>query len=243
MTGAGARLRRAARLALLLAGLGAASLAAVALLASGAAQSPETISTMLERAGGWGPVAFVVASALRPLLLLPAQAFSAAAGALWGPGIGSAVAVAGNWASLAVVVLLGRRLLRGPLSRWSGPRRDELEQVARRHDFLYGLVMALNPLLPTDLAIAAASGAGARSRQLLAGSLLGAAPQAASTALFGGALVGDQSIGLALSTAGVALSLVGGVWIARGIWRSLRPARPPLGLSAAVPGGTLDRRR
>lgn len=182
---------------------------------------------VLARLGLWGPALFLLVLAVRPLFLIPGQALAAMAGVLWGGLEGSALCVAGSIPSLLLVAWLGRRLLRRPLERWASKRNLELARLAARRDFLCSLVLTLNPLIPTDLAIALTSGAGGRARRLVAGAVLGSVPGTLATCYVGSALTKDQPALLVLSLTALVVSLIGGALLARGAWRAVAPAPKP----------------
>jgi uncharacterized membrane protein YdjX (TVP38/TMEM64 family) len=160
--------------------------------------------------------------AVRPVLLLPGQAFAALAGVLWGTLRGSALALLGAALAMWLVTTLGRRLLRRRLGRLAGERRDEWARVARRHDLAYAALVTLNPLLPTDLCMALGSGAGARRGRLVAGAVLGSVPGTIAAAALGSAASREEPVLGALSLLGLAVSLVGGALLARKAWGELR---------------------
>ncbi len=201
------------------------SLAIVKMVASRELLGPEDISKVLTRLGPVAPLVFVLALGVRPVTLLPGQAFTAMAGMLWGTFWGTTLSLVGSGLSAAVVLWLGGRLLRRPLARWSGENREALAEAARRNSFLYGAVVTLNPLLPTDVSLALGAGAGARLGRLAAGAIIGTIPGTLTTAMFGSALTDDRPWALALSIAGMVASLIGGALIARSVWRSIQRNR------------------
>ncbi len=217
-----------------------------------AALSPELVgeraAALLARAGDLGPALFVALLAVRPVLLLPGQAFAALAGVLWGTLRGSALALLGAALAMWLVTTLGRRLLRRRLGRLAGERRDEWARVARRHDLAYAALVTLNPLLPTDLCMALGSGAGARRGRLVAGAVLGSVPGTIAAAALGSAASREEPVLGALSLLGLAVSLVGGALLARKAWGELRGrgralAAPPAPCAPPPPPSAAPRAR
>ena len=203
------------------------TLAAVKLVAQGNLIAPGRIAPLMAGLGIWAPALFLAALAIRPLLFLPGQAFAAAAGMLFGVSWGSLLCVAGSGLSALVVIGLGRRLLGRRLARWSGVDRDELARAARRHDSFFGALVTLNPLLPSDLCLALAAGAGARPWRLAVGASIGTIPGTVATALYGSAVIKDAPWALALGLSGIAASIVGGALIGRSALRDRKRARRP----------------
>ncbi|MGC4113897.1 MAG: VTT domain-containing protein [Myxococcales bacterium] len=199
------------------------------------ALSPELVgrpaAALLVKVGVLGPAIFVALLAVRPVLLLPGQAFSALAGVLWGTFEGAALSLVGAALGMVVVTTLGRRLLRRPVARLAGERREELAKVAAHHDFTYALLITLNPLLPTDVCVALGAGAGGRRGRLVLGAVAGSIPGTVATAAFGSALSRGEPVLVTLSVAGVVVSVVGGALLARAIGRELREPAP-----AGAPG-------
>ncbi len=209
-----------------------ATLGAVKIVAQSHLIAPGRIAPLIAGLGIWAPALFLAALVVRPILLLPGQAFAAAAGMLFGVSWGSLLCVAGSALSALLVIGLGRRLLGRRLARWSGVDRDELARVARRHDSVCGALVTLNPLLPSDLCLALAAGAGARPWRLAVGASLGTIPGTVATALYGSAVVKDAPWALALGLSGIAASIVGGALLGRSALRELKPR--PLYLCAGT---------
>ncbi|MBI5546567.1 MAG: TVP38/TMEM64 family protein [Deltaproteobacteria bacterium] len=199
-------------------------IAALALLV-GASLSRDLLEASAQTAllslGLWGPVLFLAALSVRPLLLLPAQAFAAAAGVVWGGAWGTVLVVAGSVLAMELVTLLGRRLLRTPIRRLAGKRAAALADLAGRRDFVYAVLASLNPLLPTDLCIAVGAAAGGRRHRLVLGTVLGSIPGTVATAYLGRAVVEGKALIIALSAAGLAASVAGGIWFGRSLRRAL----------------------
>ena len=179
-------------------------------------------TSVLGRAGLWGPLLFLVLLAVRPVLLLPGQAFAALAGVLWGGLQGTALSLLGSALAMVLVTTFGRRILRRPLERWAGKRAADLSRLAAQHDFLGAILLTLNPLLPTDVCMALSAGAGGRRSRLILGSVLGSAPGTLAIAYFGSAVTEDRPVLIASSLVGLAVSLLGGSLVARGVCRTLR---------------------
>jgi len=72
----------------------------------------QVLEAAVARLGAWGPVAFVFAYILATVLFLPGLPLTLAAGALFGPVLGTAVVSAGSTLGAAATFLIGRYLAR-----------------------------------------------------------------------------------------------------------------------------------
>jgi uncharacterized membrane protein YdjX (TVP38/TMEM64 family) len=196
--------------------------------------------------GPWTPVAYLALLTVRPVTLLPGQLLTAIGGLLFGGLKGTLLAVLGSALASSVTFFIGRRWGTRFVHRALGDRAPALARAARENDFLFALVFTLSPLIPTDPILAVAASAGGSYRRTLAGTLLGILPGTLATAYFGSALAAGHAWVIALSVAGWAASVGGGIWVGVRVYRSLlrptdfaeRDAAPPLRARrlAAPPG-------
>ena len=186
--------------------------------------SQERLSAWLEPLGRWAPLAFVAFLVVRPVTLLPGQLFAAVGGMLFGTLAGTAYALAGSLLSGVLVFLLTRRHGSRWMKRWTGERYAALSASARRHDFLFGFISCINPLVPTDVMLALAASTGARLWPTVLGVVAGSVPGTLLTVQFGSALGQGQTVLTVLSAVGLLASLGLGIWLARRIHRELQEA-------------------
>lgn len=183
------------------------------------------LSALLGPLGKWAPVAFVSALAVRPLTFLPGQVFTAVGGLLFGSLAATVYALIGSFLAAGVTFWTARAFGARAVERWSGAQYQAIRGCAEKHAFGFALVMCINPLMPTDIAIAAAAAAGARFWPTALGMLIGTIPGTFVTALFGSSLGQGKAVTTALAASGMVLSLVLGVVLARRVAKEL--ATPP----------------
>lgn len=191
--------------------------------------SPARLTAFVRQFGELAPLMFLAFLAARPFTLLPGQLLTAVGGILFGAVWGTVYALVGSFLACGVIFLLARRAGARVLKRVAGHRFDMLTATARRHDFKLLLLGALNPLVPTDVLVAAASSAGARFVPSALGLALGILPGTVATAVFGSALGQGKTILTTISALGMLASCLLGVWLGRTILVEVRrPAPPPL---------------
>lgn len=178
----------------------------------------------------WAVVAFLVLSVLRPFVLFPATLLTMAAGLLFGPVAGIAVAAVGANASAMVGYGMGGAFASdvvrdGRLSGW----RDRM----RADSFEAVLLMRL-VFLPYDLVNYAAGYLRIRWRPFLAATAIGSLPGTASFVLLGASLtsLNDGVAGIDRTTLAVSVVLiVSSLTISRVVKR-----RQPIAAPAGAPG-------
>jgi uncharacterized membrane protein YdjX (TVP38/TMEM64 family) len=183
--------------------------------------SQETLSGWLRPLGQYAPLAFVLFLAVRPVTLLPGQVFTAVGGLLFGTLAASLYSLLGSFLAAGVVFLLAKKLGKRPMKRLAGQRYAALTRAAKRHDFKFALLTCINPLLPTDMMIAAGAASGARFWPTAMGVLVGTLPGTFLTAQFGSALGQGKTILTIVSAAGMLASLVLGVLLGRRIFSEI----------------------
>jgi len=203
--------------------------AVAGLAVTGYALSPHRIA---ESAASIGPFAAVGAATFLLLALVPRTIVSLACGALFGFLSGAAIALSAAIAAAAIGFAAGRWLVRGVVAdRLRGPsnaawrRSDKLRGgVARldnwlsRHGLLAVLVVRLVPIAPFGLVSYCYGGTGVRTRHYLLGTLIGAAPSAATWAGIGAAAIDPARVGpltLLPAAVGLCVSTAAALW-----WRA-----------------------
>ena len=95
------------------------------------------------------PALFIGAYALAVALLLPTLPLNLAAGALWGPALGSIVALAGSTSGALLAFLLARSAVGRPLSRsLDRGRARRLQTLLQQHGWKVVAFVRLNPVFP-----------------------------------------------------------------------------------------------
>jgi uncharacterized membrane protein YdjX (TVP38/TMEM64 family) len=202
--------------------------------------------------GEWAPVAFVVFLAVRPVTLLPGQLFTAVGGMIFGTRAATLYSLLGSFLASALIYGLSRWLGRRLMKRMAGSRYPAITRAAKRHSFKFALLTCINPLLPTDVMIAAATAAGGRFWPLSLGVLLGTIPGTFLTAQFGSGLAQGRTVMTVVSGVGMVVSLVLGAVLGRRIFQEIseesaqdeeqpEPQAPPRSSPPLVAKGQLGR--
>jgi len=162
--------------ALLLLAAGAAVVAALFVLPVGAWVA--AISEWAREAGAAGALAFGAAYAAAVVLFLPGSAFTLAAGLVWGPIVGVAVAWPAASAGAALSFLAGRTVARGAVSRAVArrPRLAAVEEAIARDGFRLVFLLRLSPVFPFNLVNYAAAITPVRFRDFALATAIGILP-------------------------------------------------------------------
>jgi uncharacterized membrane protein YdjX (TVP38/TMEM64 family) len=166
-------------------------------------------------AAGLGPAGAVALGTLLLLALVPRTAISLACGALFGalPGFGYALSAA--LASAALAFVAARFLARDTVRERISGRAARLDGWLRRRGLLAVVLVRLIPIAPYGLVSYAYGASAVRARHYLAGTLIGAAPSAASYAGIGAAALAPgrfNLLTLAPAAAGVLISVAAVLW-------------------------------
>ena len=108
----------------------------------------EDLRAMVDSAGWWGPVAFVIAYAALTLAPVPKNVLSVAAGVLFGFGAGLAIVYIAAMLGATAAFWLGRGLGREAVERFTGTRVAKVDEVLRRRGFAAIIGVRLVPVLP-----------------------------------------------------------------------------------------------
>lgn len=176
--------------------------------------------------GDGAPLAYIAFLAVRPVLLLPGQIFTAVGGIVFGTLAATLYSLLGSFLGAALLFVVARKLGTRPMKRIVGGHYQTLARVARRHDFKFALIICINPLFPTDVMVAMAAASGARFWPTVAGVMLGTIPGTFLTAQFGSGLAQGRTVLTAVSAAGMVLSLVLGAYFGRRVYRELNNGEP-----------------
>lgn len=188
------------------------------------------LHAFIEPLGRLAPLAYIASLAIRPLTLLPGHLFAAVGGMVFGTLAGTAYALIGSFLASLLIFGIARKLGRRPMKRLVGSRYDALKRAARKHDFQFAFLVTINPLLPTDLMIAAATASGARFWPTAAGLLLGTLPGTFLMVQFGSGLAQGRTLMTVVSAVGLLVSLVLGGLLGRRVFREINaePPEPPV---------------
>ncbi len=146
----------------------------------------DAIVELVRGTGAAAPIVFVVLYAGLTVLLLPGSVLTIAGGLLFGPAVGTALAVVGATAGATASFLLGRRLGREQVIAIAGERVTRIDDWLGQRGFLAVLYLRLIPVLPFNVLNYASGVTALRLRDYLAGTLLGIIPGTFAYAALGG---------------------------------------------------------
>lgn len=143
--------------------------------------------------GPWFPLAFLAAHILVTVFPFPRTAFTLAAGLLFGPALGVAIAVAASTVS-AVISVIAVRALGWQLDRLvPHPKVKSLDARLRRRGWPAILSMRLIPAVPFSVLNYAAGASAVRLTPYTLATLVGLVPGTAAVVVLGDALTGNVS--------------------------------------------------
>lgn len=143
--------------------------------------------------GRWFPLAFFATHALVTVLPFPRTAFTLAAGLLFGPALGVALAVSASACS-ALLALLLVRAAGWQLNRLvDHPRVDALDARLSERGWFAVLALRLIPAVPFSVLNYAAGASSVRPLPYLLATLAGLLPGTSAVVILGDALTGEVS--------------------------------------------------
>lgn len=172
------------RLAVLAAVVIGGSLVAAAVAGQGRDELTEAVDQM----GVAAPLGFAALYAALTLALVPGMLLSLASGFLFGPVVGTALAVAGGAVGATGAFLIGRRLGRQQVRRLAGPRTEWIDAQLRDHGIVSLIVVRIIPGMPYSVLNYAAGVTGISFRDYVIGTGLGLVPGALAYSLVGAGL-------------------------------------------------------
>lgn len=191
----------------------------------------EDLVEFVDGLGAKAPLAFVVLYAVLSLALVPGSLLTIAAGVLFGPLLGTVLAVVGGAVGATGAFLIGRRLGRVHVQRIAGKRIREMDRWLVDYGAVTIAVVRIVPGVPYSLLNYTAGVTGISTRDYVAGTTVGLVPGALVYAAFGGTIDAPGSPAFLASVAGIALFLAAGA----GAERWLRARRLNGGTDAPQP--------
>lgn len=159
--------------------------------------------------GPWFPMAFLCLHVVVTVLPFPRTAFTLAAGLLFGPVLGVAIAVAASALS-AVIALLAVRALGWQLSSLvSHPRANSLNARLRERGWPAVLSLRLIPAVPFSVLNYAAGASSVGVLPYFLATLVGLLPGTAAVVILGDAMTGNVSpllVLVSVSTAAIGIA-------------------------------------
>lgn len=172
---------------------------------------------LLAQTGAWGPLVVILLQTLQAIISpLPAWPVTVAAGALYGPALGTVYSLVGGLVGAAINFTLARRVGQVLVRRKFGEKWiEKAGRLTPLHFLFLCLFGRLIPIASFD-AVAYVAGISAISLPMFLGvATLGQAPAFLAYALFGNDLVAAQSAGLWGSVLFLLFAglTVGGKWL------------------------------
>lgn len=190
---------------------------------------------------GWAaPAAYVVIAAFLGAALVPGPILAGASGLLFGAAVGTIVTIASAVGTSVIALHVARKTTGDAFDTVSGPRLRALADLAERHGLVAVIVARLAPVLP-DAPVSYVFGViGLRTWVVALGTAIGAAPRAFSYTSIGASLDDPGSPLAFAGIAGVIVTGLVGLVLARRLLRSPRasPGRPRPRRSGAERGRT-----
>ena len=214
--------RQMSRTQLVVSAITAAALVAIALLAPlpTAVQMRDWATSV----GPWFPLAFLGAHVVITVLPFPRTAFTLAAGLLFGPVLGVAIAVTASTLS-ALIAMVGVRGLGWQLiSLLRHPGVEALDDRLRARGWPAVLSLRLIPAVPFSVLNYAAGASAVRVLPYLLATMAGLLPGTAAVAILGDAMTGNIDPLLALFSLSTASIGIGGLIYERRRYRRERSA-------------------
>ncbi len=115
------------------------------------ALSGDALSRWLAGAGAWAPLAFIAFYAAATVLFLPGAVLTLAAGALFGPVLGTLYSLVGATLGATLAFLVARYLAADWAARRSGRRLTQLIQGVETEGWRFVAFVRLVPLFPFNL--------------------------------------------------------------------------------------------
>lgn len=173
------------------------------------------VLSRIEQYGFWGPCIFILIYIPSCVLMFPDVLPNAAAGAIWGAGLGAAVASIGRLLGSTITFLLARRFSK----RWqeqrmaSDPKFAALSKAIEREGFRIVILLRLCPLFPVIMLNYGLGMTRVRLRSYMVGTLIGMIPRSLLVAYSGSGVraVADIASGNGMQGAGNPVIFWGGL--------------------------------
>jgi len=187
---------------------------------------PAQIKVIVNRAGIWGPICYILAYIIATLLVLPSTALNLTGGGLFGPLLGTV------WTSLAAIVAaviafyFSRTIGRERIAQKLAGRWQKMDAEIQQGGLFYIFAIRLVPIMPYGLVNFAAGLTSIRCQDFLMGTILGTVPSVLPFVLLGSSSIQALNSGNISALIG-ALALTGILVTGSTYWRHqrLKPTR------------------
>lgn len=151
--------------------------------------SEEEFKHWVESLGAYGPVIYIIAYLLRPLIFFPAGVLSATAGVIWGPALGFFyLQIAANLSS-TVEFLIARYFARGAVEKFLKGKMANLDKKIEKRGFLTVLLIRLIPNVAWDIQNLSLGLTKVKFRDYFFATLIGIMPGTFAFVFFGSSLI------------------------------------------------------
>jgi Uncharacterized conserved protein len=150
--------------------------------------SPQGIKNSIDSFGALSVLIFLIASLIRPLLLLPTSPFTLASGFMFGMWWGILWSMIGTTLSAIFIYFLSRYILRDFVSRRLKGRYPSVDKMLEGRDWSFIVFLRLIPVLPFDVVSCFAGASQVKFRDFLIGTLIGETPGAIVLVMLGTSL-------------------------------------------------------
>jgi uncharacterized membrane protein YdjX (TVP38/TMEM64 family) len=174
----------------------------------------DTVRSLVESTGAWGPVVYVVLHVLLTLVPVSKNLLAGVAGALFGFTGGIALSWVGSVVSALVGFAVARRLGREAVAEMTGPRISRVEDVLRHQGVVAVLVARLTPVLPFTVVNYGAGVSAVSLRDYLVGTAVGVLPGSVGYAALGASATAGAAVFVASGVVGAVL-FVGSILVGR----------------------------
>lgn len=185
------------------------------------ASNPERLRELVRQAGPFGPLVFVAVQFLQILIApIPGQVVGIAAGALFGPWLGTLYSILGSFVGMLAVISLSRKLGRPFVERFVDQKTlQKFDYLITNNGPIVFFLIMLLPVFPDDLICYIAGLSNVKIRTLVLLGTLGRIPTTMVSALIG------AGIGQANMTLLVGSTVFTVVVFAVGYWQRERLKR------------------
>ena len=184
------------------------------------------VRSLVNGAGPAGPAVYVLVYAAATLALAPGGALTVLAGVLFGPVLGTGVALAGAYAGAIGAFAVARLLGRARTRRLFGHRLQRADAWVADRGFLAILTLRMVPVVPFNVLNYAAGLTGVSPRAYVGATVLGIVPGTFAYAAVGGTAGDPMSLPF-LAAVALVVGLVAVGWVLRRRVPWLQAGSPP----------------
>jgi len=180
---------------------------------------PKQLEVMLERAGIWAPIVYILVYTVATILVMPSTPLNLIGGALFGPWVGTLWTSIGALMAALVAFAFTRTVGRSLVQKRLGGKLQNLDREIRDGGLFYMFSIRLLPLLPYGLVNFAAGLTSIRFRDYALGTALGTVPGVLPYVMLGSSGLKTLKTGDVLPLVGaltlIALLVGGAAWYRR----------------------------